>query len=170
MLTDRLARERSSGKSQSRSNKHLMASITQLPFPTIWRESLKEQHGHRTCSSSKMSTIRIHMRLNVVCTDCLVCLIILRARLAYSNPLYWYTCLQDTLVWIDNLSHSQFVNFSQAPRLVLCCLQWERDVDYLPMAKPDAINHLKIRHGYASTCLMLAIGSFHWERRTMVKS
>jgi hypothetical protein len=24
------------------------------------------------------------------------------------------------------------------------------DVDYLPMAKPDAINHLKIRHGYAS--------------------
>lgn len=168
MLGDLWARERMSGKFPSRSDKYLMASITQLPFPTIWRESLKEQHGHRTCSSSKMSTIRTYMRLNVVCPDCLVCLIILRARLAYSNPFYWYTCPQATLVWIENLSHLRDVNFSQAPRLVLCCLQWKRDVDYLPMAKPDAINHLKIRHGCVSTCLMLAVGSFHLERRTMV--
>jgi hypothetical protein len=47
-------------------------------------------------------------------------------------------------------------------------LQWKTDVDYLPMAKPDAINHLKIRHGYASNYLMLAIGSFHLERLTLV--
>jgi hypothetical protein len=42
------------------------------------------------------------------------------------------------------------------------------DVDYLPMAKPDAINHLKIRHGYALSSLMLAVGSFHLERLTLV--
>jgi hypothetical protein len=56
----------------------------------------------------------------------------------------------------------------QAPGLVPCCLQWETDVDYLPMARPDAINHLKIRHGCASTRLMLAIGSFHLGQLTMV--
>jgi hypothetical protein len=34
------------------------------------------------------------------------------------------------------------------------------DVDFLPMAKPDAINHLKIRHSYAVLDGWL-FGSFH---------
>jgi len=37
------------------------------------------------------------------------------------------------------------------------------DVDYLLMAKPEALNHLKIRHSYASICLLNGwlFGSFH---------
>ena len=71
-------------------------------------------------------------------------------------------------MWIEFRAIYIIVKISQAPGLVPCCLQWETDVDYLPMARPDAINHLKIRHGYASTCLMLAVGSFHLERLTLV--
>ena len=67
--------------------------------------------------------------------------------LVISNLSHWHACLQETLAW-DGIAGTQYLfpvmgmvgSNSQAAFFCNDCLHWEKNVDYLPMAKPVAIN------------------------------
>ena len=45
--------------------------------------------------------------------------------------------------------------FASQKRVLIGCLQWRKNVDYLLIAKPVAINHLRIRHDCVDILWML---------------
>lgn len=121
----------------------------QTPIPTTWRESLKEQTNlgmSRGVWTSRVSTFllgdwTLDARVLVLCASCLVCLRIgLKGWLACLGPNHRCTCLTG-YTDLERTEPGGYGLSSQVP----WCLHWKKDVDYLLIAKPVAINHLGIR-------------------------
>ena len=62
---------------------------------------------------------------------------------------------QGTLTWGGIWATRVDSVFASQRRVPTRCLQWRKNVDYLLIAKPVAINHLRIRHDCADILWML---------------